>query len=123
MKKAITLLIVLAMILILSGCKTHVRLPFLWFGPDEEYMTFNVAIAVGPDGAKHLIRSDCNEDFYCRLTYEKTYNGEESEVTHVYSPASYDPGDPVPTYIFPDIAVTEDGTVYITWHYNELPGA
>jgi hypothetical protein len=121
MKKVIIVVLIIVMVLISSGCKNHVRQPYLWWGPDADWQTVMVAIDVGPDGAKHLLWTDCTMALYCRLIYQKTYNGEASTVTQVYA-ESWDSGDPTPQYVFPDIAVADDGSVYIVWHLRYSDG-
>jgi hypothetical protein len=122
MKKVLIVVLIIVMVLISSGCKNHFRQPQLWWGPDADWKTHQVAIAVGPDGAKHLLWTDSSIAENFRLIYEKTYNGEASTVRQTFIPPAGGSGDPMPMYLFPDIAVTDDGDVYIVWHHHAVDG-
>jgi hypothetical protein len=114
MKKVLATLVILLSLIALSGCKWQIALPRTFApGPGN---TYDVNVSVGPDGQKHY--------FYTEelmggilLTYTKSYSGSFPTGHHYTGDDTGGPEDPI--YRYPDSAVTDDGTVYYVWHYQD----
>lgn len=69
-----------------------------------------LAIAIGPDGAKYILRAECplGSNPSCELTYEMTHNGEVGVMVYFTPVTGY-------TFRNPDIEVTDSGLAYMVW--------
>jgi hypothetical protein len=121
MRKVSAVLALLFVMGAITGCKLHYHLPILWFGPSGAWQTFDVAIAVAPDGAKQIFYVNCSYNGYCTITHEKNYQGEPHALMHLYTPET-DYTSIVPFYRFPDAAVADNGITYLVWHYMDHNG-
>jgi hypothetical protein len=114
-KKLVIPITILTVVIMLVGCKNWPLTAKPLISSSVEYSAYEVATAIGPDGIKHYVWSECNSDSRCHIVYAKTYLGE----IHPY--LYYEPYQPNPEYEpqfrFPDIAVGGDGYVYLVWHY------
>jgi hypothetical protein len=116
MSKRIVTLIVLGILLMnLVGCKDKVMIARPLISSQTDYQAYDVATAIGPDGTKHFIWSECDPTGKCHLVYARSYLGELNSFLYYY-PYQSDPGFQ-PQFVFPDIAVGGDGYVYLVWHY------
>ncbi len=79
MKKIFFLLILLFVVVIVAGCKSHFHLPILLDGPNTADQAFDVNVVVAPNGMKHFFWVDCaNVDGHCYFSHKRTYTGDST---------------------------------------------
>ena len=120
-KKVLTVTLLVVFLFCASGCKNKISIPRPLISSETTYDTYEVATAIGPDGVKHFVWSECALNGSCHIVYTKTYLGESNPMFY-YHPYSPNPEYPA-RFINPDIAVGGDGYVYLAWHYIEDDGS
>lgn len=113
MKRRFFLFLALSALLLLTGCINDYPAP----APRSLHNIYSsatedgqLAIAIDPSGAKHILRAECpsGTNPSCEVTYEMTRVGEIGVLVYLTPAGGY-------TFRNPDIAVSDSNLAYLIW--------
>ncbi len=105
--RGIALIPLVVMVAGLAACIATIAPPAALIVPGSGN-AYNPAMAVAPDGAKHIVWQECPASGGCVIEYDRTKLGEPLVAQSFGPPARASNVDP-------DIALSADGMVYIVW--------
>lgn len=118
MKRMLSIFITTGILLIsLVGCLLHLAHPQqIPIQRPSGYRALHAAVAVDGSGALHIVHSECRVEFsdICSIHYRKVKAGAVLASRSWMPPAN----GSFTSYSYPDIAVTNSGTAYIAWRYE-----
>lgn len=108
MKRIISISAILLAAVLLTGCPTQITAPQDFRSASPWPTVIAPEIDIGGDGIKHFVWEE-KSGFFVRIIYTYTRMGEKR------APFIFTPQTPWDLYSLPDVAVRDNGDVYLAW--------